>query len=109
MIVDPRMTPEIHARSLHSASRRGMVRRHVGVIGEGHRLCTTATAGPCCTSTCKHREQTDREDFHHGYVYLSFDTSPQAIKTVTNIADPIYARKLRGAVATWCDDVSRFR
>jgi hypothetical protein len=44
-----------------------MVRRHVGVIGERQWLGTTATAGKCCTGAGKHREQSNCENFHHGW------------------------------------------
>jgi cytochrome c biogenesis protein CcmG, thiol:disulfide interchange protein DsbE len=69
-----------------------MVWRHVGVIGSGHRLGTTACA--CHAGACKQDKQSDRDDFHHGYLFFR-SISPQTIETVTNLAAPIYARKLR--------------
>jgi hypothetical protein len=70
-----------------------MVRRHVGVIGERQWLSTTA--GKCCIGACKHREQSNCENFYHGYLFFRA-TSLQLIKMETNIEYSIHARKLRG-------------
>jgi hypothetical protein len=47
-----------------------MVWRHVGVIGSGHRLGATACA--CHAGACKQGKQSDRDDFHHGYLFFRF-------------------------------------
>ena len=68
MIVDPRMAPRMRAPPVASASRYGMVWRHVSVIGERHWLSATARA--CRTGEREHSKQSDREDFHHGYLFF---------------------------------------
>ena len=59
----------MQTRSLRPAKRHGMVWRHVGKIGAGHRF-GAAAAGECCSGGHKCREQDDREALHHNRLSL---------------------------------------
>jgi hypothetical protein len=83
----------------------GMVARHIGVIGEGHRFRSTAAAGVCSTDARGGREEYHGEHLQHqgslmvcSITGLIGDAEPLLAKSNGNVASKFHSMTITAVV-----------